>query len=202
MSDLNITSALNKKEPILSDISITEVENLGMIDLRGDLGDKKFVNAVKKVLGCALPSKPRTSSQSKTATCLWLSPDQWLITCPKDQVSTLLQSLNDALAGIHSLCVDVSDMRSVIRLDGNGAKEILMKGSSVDLTLAECSGGFVRRALFAEQAALFHIVSDKPTCIDLYVFRSYAAYVWNWLEVTSKPGGRVLLFGKQDQFET
>ena len=202
MSDPHLTTALKNHAAINGDISICEVADFGMIDLRGDVSDKKFIAAVKKVFGCALPMKPRTSTTSNTNTCLWLSPDQWLITCPRDDVDALFSALIEALENIHSLAVNVSDMRSVIRLEGNGVNEVLMKGSSVDLTLPECKAGFVRRLLFAEQAALIHIVRDVPKRIDLYVFRSYADYVWKWLEATSKPAARVRLFTKQDGFES
>ncbi len=201
MSDLNLASALKNQQPIAADVSITEVENLGMIDLRGDANDKKFIAAIKKVLGCTLPTKPRTATNLKGINCLWLSPDQWLITCTAKKTGAILADLDKALSGIHSLVVDVSDMRSVISLKGDGAKEVLMKGTSVDLTLTECKAGYVRRLLFAEQAALIHVVSQKPDCIDLYVFRSYADYVWKWLAMTSKPAAKVELFTKQDGFE-
>ena len=201
MSDLNLASALTNQKPISADVSITEVKNLGMIDLRGDASDKTFVAAIKKSLGCALPITPRTATNSKGTNCLWLSPDQWLITCSADKTGNILVDLDKALSDVHSLAVDVSDMRSVISLKGDGVKEILMKGASVDLTLTECKAGYVRRLLFAEQAALIHVVSQNPDCIDLYVFRSYADYVWKWLAMTSKPAAKVELFTKQYGFE-
>ena len=69
-----------------------------------------------------------------------------------------------------------------------------MKGSSVDFTLPEYKAGTVRRVMFAEIAALVHIVSDEPCTADLYVFRSYADYTWKWLKATAKPAARIGLF--------
>jgi hypothetical protein len=37
-----------------------------------------------------------------------------------------------------------------------------------------------RAACASEIAALIHVVSEKPDVIDLYVFRSYANYAWDW----------------------
>ncbi len=200
MSKAVFTSALGNLSPISKAISVEEV-NLGMIDLRGDLGDKKFVSAVKKALGVTLPSKPRRSVHKNDVDCLWLSPDQWLITCAPEQKAALLSALKKALGSIHSLAVDVSHARCVLRLTGDCARETLMKGSSVDLSTKECDAGYVRRLLFAEQGALVHIRSQSPDIIDLFIFRSYADYVWKWLEVTSNTHAKVNLFTKQHELK-
>jgi sarcosine oxidase gamma subunit len=71
-----------------------------------------------------------------------------------------------------------------------------MKGSSIDFTMPEYKAGLVRRLVFAEIAALAHIVSDQPDIIDIYVFRSYADYTWKWLRATSKPAAIIGLFSK------
>ena len=49
---------------------------------------------------------------------------------------------------------------------------------------------------FAEIAALLHVVED--TVFDVYVFRSYAHYAWDFLCATAKESARVKLFGAQD----
>lgn len=200
MSKTIFTSALGSVSPISNAISIEDIK-LGMIDLRGDFSDKKFAAAVKKALDVTLPSKPRRSASKNDVTCLWLSPDQWLITCPDEQTGKLLSKLKKALGSIHSLAVDVSDARSVLRLTGDSARETLMKGSSVDLSAKECDQGYVRRLLFAEQGALVHIRSQGPDIIDLFVFRSYTPYVWKWLEVTSNTHAKVNLFAKQPELK-
>jgi sarcosine oxidase gamma subunit len=50
----------------------------------------------------------------------------------------------------------------------------------------------VRRMRFAEIAALLHIVDDKT--IDIYVFRSYAHYAWDFLVKAARKGSEVRLF--------
>jgi sarcosine oxidase subunit gamma len=87
-------------------------------------------------------------------------------------------------------------MRAVIRLEGQGIREILMKGTSLDLLSPEVKPGFCRRMRFAEIAALLHVVEEDV--FDVYVFRSYAHYTWQFLCATAKESARVRLFGKQD----
>jgi hypothetical protein len=55
----------------------------------------------------------------------------------------------------------------------------------------------VRRLRFAEIAPLLHIVSEKPDVIDLYVFRSYADYAWDWLLANGRNGASIRPFGRQ-----
>jgi sarcosine oxidase subunit gamma len=139
-----------------------------------------------------LPKAPRTSASWGDIKALWLSPDQWLILCGRDKAPVFQAEISKALDGLHSLAVDVSDMRCVIRLEGEGSRETLMKGCSLDLISGEYVPGTVRRVRFAEIAGLLHVVEDNV--IDLYVFRSYADYTWDFLLKAARKGSEVRLF--------
>jgi sarcosine oxidase subunit gamma len=196
MSELRVRTPLqHRPEPSGLAVVIREIRDRGMIDLRGLAGDPAFLAAAKTVLEVDLPLAPRTSVSWGEIKVLWLSIDQWLILCPRSKASGLLNRLREALQGIHSLAVDVSDMRAVIRLEGRGLREVLLKGSSLDLLGDAYPPGTVRRLLFAEIAALIHIVEAEV--IDLYVFRSYADYAWDFLLTAARMPAQVMLFGKQ-----
>lgn len=197
MSELTYDSPLaGITAPAGLSVSIREIPDRGMIDLRGLATDQAFMSAVRRVLGVALPTEPRTSASWGEVKVLWLSVDQWLILSTRTKAHEILASLKTALAGIHSLVVDVSDMRAVIRIEGDGIREILMKGTSLDLLDPQYRPGCCRRMRFAEIAALLHVVED--TVFDVYVFRSYAQYAWNFLCATAKAPAKVKLFGAQD----
>jgi sarcosine oxidase, subunit gamma len=186
-------SALAHREaPDKLSISMREISERGMIDLRGLSSDKKFMAAVKSVLGFDLPRAPRTSATWGDMKALWLSPDQWLILCTRSKTAVLLAELNLRLGKTYSLAVDVSDMRAIVRLEGEGVRETLMKGSSLDLISDDYKAGTVRRMRFAEVAALLHVVEENV--IDIYVFRSYAEYTWAFLEKAARKGAEVRLF--------
>jgi sarcosine oxidase, subunit gamma len=197
MLELHTTSALaHRKEPTNLSISMREITGRGMIDLRGLMTDKKFMKAAKDVLGLDLPKTPRTTNTWGDMKALWLSPDQWLILCPGDKAQKILAELNTALKGIHSLAVDVSDMRAIIRLEGEHARTTVMKGTSIDLTHGDYQPGSIRRMKFAEVGALLHIIEDNV--IEVYVFRSYADYAWSFLLKAARKGSEVRLFSKAD----
>ena len=196
MSELQFESALaHVAVPQGFPAGIREIADRGMIDLRGAASDRKFMAAAKEVLGADLPKKPRSSVSWGDTKVLWLSVDQWLILCPRMKADDLLGRLRTALAGIHSLAVDVSDMRTVIRVEGGGVREVLMKGCSLDLLNGDYVPGTARRMLYAEIAALLHVVEDEV--FDIFVFRSYAQYAWDFLCATAREPAKIRLFGKQ-----
>ena len=196
MSELYFESALaHVAEPQGLSVDLREITGRGMIDLRGMTSNAKFMAAAKAALGVDLPKKPRTSTSWGDIKVLWLSIDQWLILCPRAKASELLNGLRQALGSIHSLAVDVSDMRAIIRLAGEGSREILMKGCSLDLLGGAYTPGTVRRMRFAEIAALLHVVENDV--FDIYVFRSYADYAWEFLLATAREPARIKMFGKQ-----
>jgi sarcosine oxidase subunit gamma len=179
-------------------VRLGEVSDRGMIDLRGNPSDASFLAAAEAALGVALPLAPRTSASQGGIAVFWLSIDQWLVTVPRPGTGTLVGTLSERLAGMHASLVDMSDARAILRLEGEGAREVLMKGAAVDLTRPESRPGMVRRLRFAEIAALVHIVAENPDVLDLYVFRSYADFAWEWLLATANEPARIRLFGAQD----
>ena len=196
MSDLHFESALaHVGVPTGLCIDMREISDRGMIDLRGNASDKKFLAAVKAELGVELPKTPRTSVSWGDVKVLWLSTDQWLILTTRAKAVTLQDALRKSLGTIHSLIVDVSDMRAVIRLEGEAVRQVLMKGSSLDFLSDDYKPGTIRRLRFAEIGALVHVIEDN--IFDIYVFRSYADYAWEFLLATAKESSRVQLFGKQ-----
>ncbi len=197
MSELYVESPLAHREaPQGLSIGLREIADRGMIDLRGSAADKKFMAAAKKVLGLDLPKAPRSSASWGDVKALWLSIDQWLILCPRAKANELTAALVAELGSIHSLAVNISDMRAVLRLEGEGVREVLLKGSSLDLLSEDYAPGTVRRMRFAEIAALLHVVED--TVFDIYVFRSYADYAWDFLLATARAPAAVKLFGNQE----
>lgn len=198
MSEARLYSALaGQPAPGDLSVSISEIVDRGMLDLRGDPEDPAFATAVGRVLGAELPRQPRSSVAAGDLSVLWLSVDQWLVQCPRAEASAIARGLREALAGVHSLVVDMSDARAILRLEGDGVRELVMKGAPVDLTGPEFTKGTVRRLRFGEIAAMVHFVENDPDVIDLYVFRSYAVFAWEWLVATGQPAAKIRLFEPQ-----
>jgi sarcosine oxidase subunit gamma len=191
-------AAVKMPAPDSLSVALVELVDIGMIDLRGNAGDPAFEGAIRKTLGLDLPTIPRSSTSRDQVTLLWLSPDQWLALVPRSEAPAMTSALKRELAGLHAMVCDVSDMRTIIRLAGPDVRQVLIKGTAIDVFSPEFAEGFIRRLSFAELAALVHVRSTEPWIVDLYVARSFAGYVWNWLVATASTGASLNLFGQQE----
>ena len=134
MSDLDLSLA----RPILEGVSDTGAGGLklsvqplrGMVTLRADLSDAAVAGAVKTAVGSDMPDVRKA-----TETALWMSPDELLLLTPYGEAGVAVDKLTEALSGVHHLAVDVSDARTMFKLEGDAAREVLAKGAPVDLSL-------------------------------------------------------------------
>jgi sarcosine oxidase, subunit gamma len=166
-------------------IRLRERTGLGKIDLRGNSGDRAFMTGVGRVLDLLLPTEPNGSASKNTITALWLGPDQWLLTCPVDDTAFFANSLREALADVHAAVTDQSDGRVAFALQGPSARDVLAKGCPLDLHPRSFTPGSCAQSLLAKADVLIHLVDDDPAAgpaFDVYVARSFAHYVWAWLE--------------------
>lgn len=166
-------------------IRLGERQRLGKIDLRGDPGDRAFMTGVGRVLDLLLPTEPNSSASKNSITALWLGPDQWLLTCPIDDTAFFINSLRDALNDTHCAITDISDGRVSFSLAGPSARDVLAKGCPLDLHPRVFETGQCAQSLLAKVDVLLHLRADDPQSgptFDLYVARSFAHYLWAWLE--------------------
>ena len=164
--------------------SIAERSVPGQINLRGNSANEGFRQATEKTLGVGLPEAGH-SAAAGPVTALWLGPDEWLVVAD-DGGEKLKGSLREALTGVDAAVTDVSDARAVIRLTGAGAREVLAKGCTLDLHRRVFGPGQVAQTTLAKaDVILFQSVDDDASgepSFDIYVGRSFAEYLWLWLE--------------------
>ena len=187
MSDLDMSLA----RPILEGVSDTGAGGLklsvqplrGMVTLRADLSDVAVANAVKAAVGSDMPDVRKA-----TETALWMSPDELLLLTSYGEAGAAVDKLTEALSGVHHLAVDVSDARTMFKLEGDAAREVLAKGAPVDLARDQFSKGDLRRTRISHVAAAFWQSGEDPDVFEIICFRSYASYLWEWLEESSREG--------------
>jgi len=179
-------------------VAIDEIADRAMIDLRIAPGEEQARNAAFSVLGFGLPSAPRSSASEGDRAALWLSIDQWLIVDASNHRQALFEGLSAALDGHFAAVTDLSDARAIIRLTGQGAGLILMKGLHPDLSQAGTRAGSVRRGALAGLDAIVHVVGPAPETIDIFVDRSVADHAWSWLARAARPDAAVTPFSRQE----
>jgi sarcosine oxidase subunit gamma len=179
LETLSAQSALSDA-PKARGVRLREIGDLGKIDLRGEPADRAFMSAVGRSLDLLLPTEPCTSIRQNGRSALWLGPDQWLITCARDEIADVRAKLDDGLGSVHAAVTDVSAGRVVFRLSGPGARDVLAKGCPLDLHPRMVRPGYVAGSVLAKITALIHLAEDDV--IDLHIGRSFADYLWAWLE--------------------
>jgi sarcosine oxidase, subunit gamma len=173
-------------------VRLGERQGLGKIDLRGDVQDRAFMAAVGRVLDLLLPGEPGTSTAKEQIAALWLGPDQWLVTCPAPDAARLVGAMREALRDVYAAMTNVTDGRIAFRLAGPSARDVLAKGCPLDLHPRVFPPGSCAQSLLAKAAVLIHLVDDIPpsgATFDVYVARSFAAYLWMWLEDAGREYG-------------
>jgi sarcosine oxidase, subunit gamma len=173
-------------------VRLGERAGLGKIDLRGDPHDRAFMTAVGRVLDLLLPSEPCTSAARDQTCALWLGPDEWLVTCPEPEAAGLAGSLREALTDVHAAITDVTDGRVTFRLAGPSVRDVLAKGCPLDLHPRTFPPGACAQSLLAKASVLIHLLDDdreQGPSFDVYVARSFAHYLWTWLEDAGREYG-------------
>ena len=161
-------------------VVLRECAHRAQLCLRGAPG-AGFEDAVEALLGVRPPLKSGTSERRGDTCLFWLGPDEWLSVFPDERREEVLPALRAALAPLHAAVVDLSHARAIIGLAGAHARSVLQKGCHLDLHPSRFRAGSVAQSRFARCHVLLHQTDDAPA-YDLYVHRSFARYLWSWLE--------------------
>ena len=163
---------------VLNGPKVRECGATGMVTIRGDLSAEPVQRAVGEVAGVHLPG----TRQASTGACslLWMSPDELLLLCDRDEAGNVAARLGEALAGVHHLAADISDARVMLALEGEGVRDTLAKLAPVDLAPEAFPVGAFRRTRLGQVAAAFWLVSETEARV--ICFRSVAAYMTRLLE--------------------
>jgi sarcosine oxidase subunit gamma len=161
-------------------VAMGERPPLTIVDLRIRDAEAAALAAVEEVLVYALPLEANRVAGTDGAVALWLGPDEWwVITAVEDPA--LADRLSEALADHPAAVTDLSESRACIRVSGPRARDLLAKGCSLDLHPRVFSPGHCAQSHLAKAQVVLHQVSEEPA-FDLYVLRSFADYLWAWLE--------------------
>lgn len=160
--------------------TITQLDGLGMIQIRADLA--RAGDAIAGAAGLAVPAQGGTTTDGSRRLC-WMSPDELLLVLPLAETAQALEALTDALSTEHALVLDVSDMRAAFRIQGDKAVQVLMKLCPADLASMPPDG--MRRTRAAQVACG---IWREPGGHVLIGFRSVADYLRDLLEGAAVAG--------------
>ncbi len=167
-------------------VTLTERRPLTIVHVAGKVDDTAFTNGVRTACGCDLPMEPGTVASSGDLSLAWLSPTRWLAVAPDRGPGVLEASLRDA-CGDNGAIIDVSHGRTVVRISGPNARNVLMKGAPLDFHRNVFTPGRVAQSAISQCGVVLVCVADDA--FDLYVFRGFGQHMWEWVSDASAEYG-------------
>jgi sarcosine oxidase subunit gamma len=150
-------------------VRIERLENLSIVSLKVS---RKSCDVAQERLSTA--SEPK---------CLWHGPDRCLLVSDSITADSLVSKCQEALADVLHHAVDNSAGLALFRIVGPGARDLLAAGCGLDFRTGKFPVGTCCRTRLAQIAAV--ISAQGPEQFDIYVDRSYEAYLGAWLSDSS-----------------
>jgi len=173
-----------------NNFSMKEKTPVTKINLRGSLSNKEFASKIGKILGMILPKEACSTSSKEKITSLWLGPNEWLLVS-NDEISkeTITYELELVLFDNISktnmgAITNVTDHFTIFILSGSNIFEILSKGCPFDFTSENFGDNKAVQTILNHVDVTIHRKSEND--VDLYVRRSFADYLWDWLKDSAK----------------
>lgn len=136
----------------------------------------KFSEAARAATAMDLPVKPLQASGHEPW-ALWLAPDQWMLASDFQSADSLIGLCREALGGLTYSATTASAALTAFRFEHNKAGALLAMGSGLDFD--KLTPGTCARTRLARVPVV--IVPLRHEVYELYVDRSYARYLHDWM---------------------
>jgi len=139
------------------------------LDARSGRADA-VAGVVAAALGVALPGPGRAAPGAEIR-ALWLGPDRWLLLAADGRdLEARVRAAAEPAGGV---VVDQGHGRAIVRIEGPRARDVLAKGTGIDLHPRSFAEGAVA------QTGLFHlsVTIDRrrgTACFDVHAMRGFA----------------------------
>jgi heterotetrameric sarcosine oxidase gamma subunit len=120
-------------------------------------------------LGLDLPYQPNRATEGEGVCVLWLTPGEWLVVGAVPGLGTEAEAQGGAVS-------DLSHGRVAFRLPADLGREVLAKGSPLDLRGEVFLPGHCAQSMLSGVAILVHCPAAGDH-MDLYVARSYGRFI-------------------------
>jgi sarcosine oxidase subunit gamma len=130
----------------------------------------------KKLLGFALPTKPKTSAIKGDVHCLWIGPDEFLVI---DVDGSPLPAKFEKAGNGKLAAIDVSHRNTAIIVSGPNAVDALNSGCPQDLSLEAFPVGAASRTILGKAEMILYRTGEAEFRVECW--RSFSDYVSKYL---------------------
>jgi len=166
-------------------LKISELKNITIIQIVLYKKSNININEVK-IDDLAIPNKNSSVNSNRETRILWSGPKTWLVLSTKENaINIVKKNCNDADFAI----TDLSHSRAVIQIKGLQAREVLKKGSPINLNkfiVNECAG-----TVFHGINIVIDFISDKPDTFNILTLRSFGESFYHHITDSSLEFGYV-----------
>ncbi|MDC6448282.1 sarcosine oxidase subunit gamma family protein, partial [Alphaproteobacteria bacterium] len=142
-------------------ILIEEIPFVSKLNLRGNPKDKEFLRNTGSILEVLIPLDPNTKIQNKKFQVIWLSPNEWLISFFNNEIFIkTLNKLNSKLNPKKTSITDVSENKTIIRVEGNNVNQLLRKFIILDIENILPNNSRIAQTIFVKIPIL--IIRNHP----------------------------------------
>jgi len=177
-------------------VTLAERTETTLIQVTARAADKRKAGpAIKKVAGVAPPPRTGETRLGPDGTAIHcVGPERWQIVSDTLAPDAATAALREALSGTTAAVVDLSSGRTLVRISGPKARQVMMAATPVDLHPDAIAPPACAHTLIAEVAGLVAVLEqDGETVFELHLQRSYAVHIWEFLIATAAQYGyRVL----------
>jgi sarcosine oxidase subunit gamma len=176
-----------KRKSVLEDlkierngISIEELPFVNKINLRGNTTDRVFMSNTGSVLDILIPTEPNTKIENKNLQVIWLSPNEWLLNfIYNENFTRIFENLSNKLNPENTSITDISESKTIIRVEGINTTELLRKFLILDIDSILNSNSKVAQTIFVKVPILIvrnHKDQDTQS-FDIHLNRSHSTYL-------------------------
>ena len=176
-----------KRKSVLEDlkiekngISIEELPFVNKINLRGNTKDRVFMSNTGSVLDILIPTEPNTKIENKNLQVIWLSPNEWLLNfIYNENFKRIFENLSNKLNPENTSITDISESKTIIRVEGIHTTELLRKFLILDIDSALNSNLKVAQTIFVKIPILIvrNHKDQETQSFDIHLNRSHTNYL-------------------------
>ena len=159
--------------------NISALDQFGMLTVRAEINNRKFQKIIKDSFKLTVPSRLKISS-NKNFFLAWMSPNEIMVIAKNQhEIKSIKSSIENDLAGLETLVLDVSSSRTIFSVNGYFWRELLAKGSPINLFPSEFNSGSFRRTRLGQVSTAFWMIKED----EIYVLcgQSYKNFFFKWL---------------------